>query len=192
LQNNFRENVENEKIEVGNSFFQDIETYIHLIKKWNKVHNLTRMNESEIYHSIFDSIIPLKFVEFQTLLDIGSGAGFPAIPIALACRDKTIILVEPLKKKSSFLHYLKTSLNLTNIKIYSDRVENLNIPKVDLVTSRAVTNTETLINLAQPFAKSGGKLLFYKGSNLPTEIQNITLNYRIEKRENRNYLLIDT
>jgi len=192
LQSSFRKNVENENIEVGETFFQDIETYIHLIKKWNKIHNLTRMNESEIYHSLFDSIIPLKFVEFQTLLDIGSGAGFPAIPIALACRDKTIILVEPIKKKSSFLHYLKTSLNLTNIKIYSDRVENLNIPKVDLVTSRAVTNTEALINLAKPFAKNGGKLLFYKGSNLQTEIQNITLNYKIEKRENRNYLLIET
>jgi 16S rRNA (guanine527-N7)-methyltransferase len=125
------------------------------------------------------------------LLDIGSGAGFPAIPIALANRDKKIILVEPLKKKSSFLHYVKTILELENIEIYSDRVENLNIDEVDLITSRAVTETETLINLAKPFIKQGGKLLFYKGSNLPTEIQGLKYKFQIEKRDNRNYLIVE-
>ena len=183
--------IKDEKIDVDEKFFQDIEIYIQLLSKWNKIHNLTRMGEKEIYFSIFDSIAPLKFVDFKSLLDIGSGAGFPAIPIALAERDKQIILVEPIKKKSSFLHYIKSSLNLSNVEIYSDRVENLNIDEVDLITSRAVTETETLINLAKPFVKKGGKLLFYKGSNLSTEIKNIGLEYTVKNRDNRNYLIID-
>ena len=191
MKTDFRVMVEDEKIEVNDRFFQDVETYIQLILKWNKIHNLTRMSEYDIYLSIFDSIVPLKFVEFKYLLDIGSGAGFPAIPIALAERDKRVILVEPIKKKSSFLHYLKSSLNLSNIEIYSDRVENLNLKPVDLITSRAVTGTKFLIDLAKPFVKKGGKLLFYKGSNLPTEIEGLDLNYRVEQRDNRNYLIID-
>ena len=191
MKTDFRVMVEDEGIEVDEKFFQDVEIYIQLILKWNQIHNLTRMSEKEIYFSIFDSIAPLKFVEFQSLLDIGSGAGFPAIPIALVERDKKVILVEPIKKKSSFLHYVKSSLNLFNVEIYSDRVENLNIDEVDLITSRAVTGTETLIDLARPFVKKGGKLLFYKGSNLSSEIENISVEYKIENRDNRNYLIAD-
>lgn len=190
MKTDFKERFTEDMIDVDEVFFQDIEKYIQLISKWNKIHNLTRMSKDEIYFSIFDSVAPLKFVNFESLLDIGSGAGFPAIPIALAQRDKKVILVEPIKKKSSFLHYVKSSLNLSNVEIYSDRVENLNIGKVDLITSRAVTETKFLINLATPFVKTGGQLLFYKGSNLPTELENLDLNYRIEKRDNRNYLLI--
>lgn len=187
---NFRENIEKEKIEVDAFFYENVEKYIELLRKWNKIHNITRMSSKEIYHSIFDSISPLKFIEFNSLLDIGSGAGFPAIPIAFAKRDKQVILVEPIKKKSSFLHYVKSSLNLSNVEIYSDRVENLKIEPVDLITSRAVTETKTLIELAKPFIKNGGELLFYKGSNLPSEIDGMDLNYRVENRDNRNYLII--
>jgi 16S rRNA (guanine527-N7)-methyltransferase len=169
---------------------RDLETFVSLLNRWNKTHNLTRMRNSEIWSSIEDALFPISKIEFSTLLDIGSGAGFPAIPIAIENRDKKVILVEPIKKKSSFLHYVKSELELKNVEIYSKRVEELNIKKVDLITSRAVTVSETLIEISKHLLKENGKFLFYKGSNLPKEVEKLDMKYDVLKRGNRNYLII--
>jgi 16S rRNA (guanine527-N7)-methyltransferase len=191
LNQSFIDEIESLQLGVDREFFVDIERYIELLKKWNRVHNLTRMSDNEILSSIIDSITPFKDITFHSLLDIGSGAGFPAIPISILRRDSRVILVEPIKKKSSFLHYVKSSLKLTNVEIYSDRVENLNIESPEIITSRAVTETKTLLELSKNLQKSGTKLLFYKGTNLPTELENLELEYQIINRGNRNYLIIE-
>jgi 16S rRNA (guanine527-N7)-methyltransferase len=189
--NYLKESFERENLSLPENFYKDIENYISLLKKWNKIHNVTRMSEKDILISIVDSIIPMKFVDFETLLDIGSGAGFPAIPIAIMKREKRVILVEPIKKKSAFLHYVKSELSLSNVEIFSKRVEELQIEKVDLVTSRAVTETKTLLEISKNVVKRGGKLLFYKGSNLQNEIDQNLKNWRVENRGNRNYLIVE-
>ncbi len=191
MNQSFIDEIESLQLGVDREFFVDIERYIELLKKWNRVHNLTRMSDNEILSSIIDSITPFKDITFHSLLDIGSGAGFPAIPISILRRDSRVILVEPIKKKSSFLHYVKSSLKLTNVEIYSDRVENLNIESPEIITSRAVTETKTLLELSKNLQKSGTKLLFYKGTNLPTELENLELEYQIINRGNRNYLIIE-
>jgi 16S rRNA (guanine527-N7)-methyltransferase len=169
---------------------KDFEKYISLLKKWNKVHNLTRMNENAIRESIEDSIFPLSEIEFSSFLDVGSGAGFPAIPIAIMNRDKRAVLVEPIKKKSSFLHFVKSELALNKVEIYSERVENLEIPKVDLITSRAVTETKTLLDISSHLLKSGGNFLFYKGSKLPDEVEGIDMEMKVISKNFRNYLIL--
>jgi 16S rRNA (guanine527-N7)-methyltransferase len=170
---------------------EDIEKYISLLQKWNKIHNLTRMNEAEIRKSIEDSLFPIPEIEFNSFLDVGSGAGFPAIPIAIANREKKAILVEPIKKKSSFLHYVKSELGLKNMEIFSERVENLEIEKVDLITSRAVTETKTLLEISSHLLKKGGKFLFYKGSKLPDEVEGLQNEIKIISKDFRNYLIVE-
>lgn len=191
MRESFRDEVNALQLGVDEIFFRDIDQYIELLQKWNRIHNLTRMREDEILASIVDSITPFRDLEFSSLVDIGSGAGFPAIPIAILRRDKRVTLVEPIKKKSSFLHYVKSSLKLSNMSVISDRVENIDIEKPDLITSRAVTETETLLQLSKDIIKEGTKLLFYKGSNINSEIKNLELKHQIINRGNRNYLIIE-
>ncbi|EJF07763.1 16S rRNA (guanine(527)-N(7))-methyltransferase GidB [Thiovulum sp. ES] len=169
----------------------DIEKYISLLQKWNRVHNLTRMSEREIRESVEDSLFPISEIEFESFLDVGSGAGFPAIPIAIANREKRAILVEPIKKKSSFLHYVKSELGLKNMDIFSERVENLQIEKVDLITSRAVTDTKTLLKISSHLLKNRGKFLFYKGSKLPDEVEGLQQKIEIISKNLRNYLIVE-
>ncbi len=189
----FRDEVEKLPFQIDKKFYQDIERYIEILTKWNRVHNLTRMDRDEIYSSIIDSIYPFQFLSFSSLLDIGSGAGFPAIPIALLFRDRQVILVEPIKKKSSFLYYLKSALQLSNISIFSKRIEDITLsPTPDLITSRAVSDVPTLLDITKHL--NGSKFLFYKGSKLEQEIEGLQLSqskYRIFEREYRKYLLIE-
>ena len=106
----FKEKILALKLEnLSETFFDEVENYIEILNRWNRVHNLTRMNKNEIYHSIFDSVFPLTNIKFQNFLDIGTGAGFPAIPIVLALKSQIQngFLVEPRIKRSSFLHVLK-------------------------------------------------------------------------------------
>ena len=190
MQISFRDEVEKLKLNTDDKFFEDIEKYIQLLQKWNKIHNLTRMNLDEILSSIIDSIVPFQNINFSSLVDIGSGAGFPAIPIAILYREKKITLVEPIKKKSSFLYYIKTSLKLSNTTVISQRVENIDIEIPDLVTSRAVTDVKTLLDITTNIRREKTNLLFYKGSNLQNELRGLDLNYEIINRGNRNYLMI--
>jgi len=191
LRDRFRDEVNTLQLKIDDRFFGDIEEYIQLLQKWNRVHNLTRMGEDEILTSIIDSIAPFKDLDFTHLVDIGSGAVFPAIPIAILKRERKVTLIEPIKKKSAFLHYVKTSLKLSNVEIISNRVENIEIDKPDLITSRAVTETKKLLQLSKSLLKQGIKLIFYKGSNIDNEIKDLEFKYQIINRGNRNYLIIE-
>ncbi len=193
----FKRELNLEGIELHDDFNNEIYIYLELLKKWNNVHNISRMSDKELEESIIDSLIPLKFLEFNSLLDIGSGSGFPAIPIAIARKNIRIAMAEPIKKKSSFLNYAKVLLNLNNTEIYSLRIENLTIGKFDLVSSRAVAESSIILNLALPHLQQDGKIILYKGSRVENEIKNISdkylnnnFSYEIISRAFRNYLII--
>jgi len=193
----FKRELNLEGIELHDNFNNEIYIYLELLKKWNNVHNISRMSDKELEESIIDSLIPLKFLEFNSLLDIGSGSGFPAIPIAIARKNIRIAMTEPIKKKSSFLNYAKVLLNLNNTEIYSSRIENLTIGKFDLVSSRAVAESSIILNLALPHLQQDGKIILYKGSQVENEIKNISdeylnnnFSYEIISRAFRNYLII--
>ncbi len=193
----FKRELNLEGIELHDNFNNEIYIYLELLKKWNNVHNISRMSDKELEESIIDSLIPLKFLEFNSLLDIGSGSGFPAIPIAIARKNIRIAMTEPIKKKSSFLNYAKVLLNLNYTEIYSSRIENLTIGKFDLVSSRAVAESSIILNLALPHLQQDGKIILYKGSRVENEIKNISdeylnnnFSYEIISRAFRNYLII--
>lgn len=98
----FKRELNLEGIELHDDFNNEIYIYLELLKKWNNVHNISRMSDKELEESIIDSLIPLKFLEFNSLLDIGSGSGFPAIPIAIARKNIRIAMAEPIKKRAVF------------------------------------------------------------------------------------------
>ncbi|MFC3848166.1 16S rRNA (guanine(527)-N(7))-methyltransferase RsmG [Helicobacter baculiformis] len=143
-----------------------------LLLEWNQTHALSGVkNLSQAHAQIVDSVQVLEFIQpFKSCLDIGSGAGFPAIPLAIHCPHTHFILVEPNAKKIAFLHHVKVVLGLDNVILKRVRIQELPPVRVQLITSRALMSTRELIALSTPFLELGGYFLFYKGSSLDQEI----------------------
>ena len=178
-------------IDVPENFFEKVEHYKTLLEKWNKVHNLTGAKTlHQIDEFIVDAITPLTFLPpLAKAMDIGTGAGFPGMILAMAMPQTHFTLVEPLSKRASFLQFVKANLGLTNVEVKALRAEQLQSEPYDLITSRAVTDTQMLLKLSEPFCIKGTLLLFYKGEKVYDEIDE-SLDYTIIEAENRHYLLI--
>ena len=167
--------------------------YTDLLLKYNKVHRLSgAKNEKEVYKNIEDSLYPINFIDFENIkkvVDIGTGAGFPGMILSISLPDVHFTLVEPLMKRSAFLHLIKSTYGLQNVDIISSRIEDIDAFRADLITSRAVAKTDYLIDLAKDFIGDGTEILFYKGEKVFDEVNN-DMNYEIIGRGKRNYLWI--
>ncbi len=170
---------------------EKFEKFTNELLKWNRIHKLTNYNsKEEIKEQIEDSLYPLdKIKDKKSAIDIGTGAGFPGLILAIAMPNTKWYLVEPLKKRYSFLNYLKILLNLKNVEIVPKRLEESNIPQVELITSRAVMPTKDILKIANPYIKKNGTILLYKGSNALEELKNI--NAKIISKGKRNYIFIN-
>jgi len=173
-------------------FFEYVKRYKEHLKKWNKIHNLTGAKKEELMDKfIYDAVFPVSFLpKVKNILDIGTGAGFPGMILAFALTDTEVILCEPLQKRASFLQFIKADLGLKNVTVANCRVEELEPQPIELVTSRAVTDTTMLMQLSAPFVSTGSQLLFYKGERVFDEVDP-SLKHRVIQTQNRHYLLID-
>ncbi len=177
---------------VPNDFWYNIQKYKEILFQWNKVHNLTgAKDEKSLDHFIFDSLYPLSFMKIpKMLLDIGTGAGFPGLILAMALPDTEVTLAEPLSKRASFLQFVKARLSLKNVYVVRKRAENIKPKVYDLITSRAVTDTALLLKISQKLRDENTKLLFYKGEKVFDEVDE-NLPHKVIITNNRHYLLID-
>ncbi len=172
---------------------QKFEKFTNLLLKYNKIHRLSgAKNSKEVEKNIEDSIYVTNFLEFDKIkkvVDIGTGAGFPGMILAIALPDVHFTLVEPLMKRVAFLHLVKSTYGLQNVDIISQRVEDMETFKVDLITSRAVAKTDFLLDLASGFIDKDTQILFYKGERVYEEVSD-DMDYEIINRGMRNYLWI--
>ena len=191
---NLAQYLEQEEIELKESTIIELENFAKLLNEWNKIHNLTGAKTIDaIYKNIVDSLYPLNFIkEPKTLLDVGTGAGFPGLVLAIALPKTKVVLAEPLKKRVSFLKY--ASIDMENVKVEGKRVESVEHEAFDLITSRAVTNTKLLLELTKNISSLKTEYLFYKGSRVFDELEDVQnqLNYDIVQKSQRNYLYIKT
>ena len=183
--------LENDKIELPDDFFYNVQKYKEHLFKWNKIHNLTgAKDEKTIDEFIYDAVFPVSFLpKAKNLLDIGTGAGFPGMILAFGLPEVQVTLVEPLKKRASFLQFIKADLDLKNVRVVKKRVEEMDSEIFDIVTSRAVTDTDMLLELSKNFRDENSKLLFYKGEKVYDEVSS-DIPHKIIKTKNRHYLLI--
>mgnify|MGYP006343063731 FL=1 len=185
--------LEENNLHFEDKFYEDCEVFIKLLQQWGMVHNLSgRLLRSDIEENILDSIFPLNFInKYNSFADIGTGAGYPGLILAMALRDVKSYLIEPRIKRVSFLNFVKASLKLENLTVICSRVEEVKDLQVDLITSRAVTNTSLLLDITKNIKKENSSYLFYKGSMLESEIEIAKINdYKIVNRKDRNYLYI--
>jgi len=146
---NLAQYLDSEKIILESETIVKLELFASLLNEWNQIHNLTGAKTIDaIYTNIVDSLFPLTFIDRpKTLLDVGTGAGFPGLVLAIALPFTEVVLAEPLKKRVSFLKYAAIDLELKNVKVEVKRVEKVEHEAFDLITSRAVTNTKLLLEL---------------------------------------------
>ena len=188
---NLKSALVDENIKLPDDFFYNIQKYKEHLFKWNKIHNLTgAKDENTLDEFIYDAIFPISFLpKSKNILDIGTGAGFPGMILALGLPDTQVTLVEPLAKRASFLQFIKADLELDNVKVVKKRVEEMEPEIFELVTSRAVTDTDMLLKLSENFRDESSKLLFYKGERVYDEVPP-ELKHKVIKTKNRHYLLI--
>ncbi len=189
-----QEALEQENIFLEKEQLEKLDSFTKKLLWYNRVHNISALrSEDEVIRNIVDSLIPITFVQKpKRLLDVGTGAGFPGLILAIAWMGTFVTLTEPLQKRVSFLKLMIANLDLKNVKVFKNRVEQLQDEPYNLITSRAVTNAKMLLSLTSHLANKNTHYLFYKGSSLLRELDSLKgkLNYDIVQKEKRNYLYI--
>lgn len=138
--------------------------YLQMLVRWNKVTNLTAVRDLEEMVSVhlLDSLAILPFVTGNSILDVGSGAGLPGIPLAMCCPDKDFILLDSNGKKTRFMTQAVIELALSNVTVVHDRVESCR-QHFDHVVCRAFTSLEEFVALCGKLLVPDGSLLAMKG-----------------------------
>lgn len=151
--------------------------YIKVFLEENSKLNLISKNEEKFLWEkhIYDSLAIEIFFEkygrdFKTLLDFGTGGGFPSVPIALAYPEIKVTALDSIRKKIAAVEDMKQRLKISNLETICDRVENLHT-KFDLVTSRAVASLDKIVEYAIPHLKRGGYFITYKSRKTEEEIK---------------------
>lgn len=153
-------------ITLPDSAIQKLYTYVELLLKWNKVYNLTAVRDPAqmITHHILDSLAVLPHLkDVSSILDVGTGAGLPGIPLAIARPDISFKLLDSQQKKITFVQHVITSLQLTNVSAVWSRIELLQDVSVDMIISRAFSSLEDYVNLIAKICDAKTKIVAMKG-----------------------------
>ena len=186
-------------IEISDKQIEKFFDYMNLLLEWNEKINLTAITEPEdiILKHFVDCATILKYIKDEDkIIDIGTGAGFPGIPLKILNEKLDITLMDSLNKRINFLNEIINKLDLKNIVAIHARAEELARnkeyrEKFDIATSRAVANLSTLSEYMLPFVKKNGMVISMKGSNIEEEVKNAKkaikiLGGEIEKIDNFN------
>ena len=153
--------------------------FMNMLLEWNEKINLTAITEQNdvILKHFVDSLTVAKYLnENQKVIDIGTGAGFPGIPVSIIKNKNNYTLVDSLNKRINFLNEVKGNLKLDNVTLIHSRAEELGRNKLyrekfDIAFSRAVANLTVLAEYLIPLVKTGGTVICMKGSNVKEEVE---------------------
>ncbi|MBW1839568.1 MAG: 16S rRNA (guanine(527)-N(7))-methyltransferase RsmG [Deltaproteobacteria bacterium] len=166
-------------VSLNQQMIQMFLVYLKELKEWNQKVNLTSLKEDEtiIVRHFIDSLSLVPYLPKKgSLLDLGSGAGFPGIPVKIVRPSLKVTLLEATRKKVSFQRHLIRALGLSQIHVIQGRAERLKTssaltPSFDIVTSRALSKLEKFLVLGEPFVKKGGYLVAMKGRQAEEELK---------------------
>ncbi len=161
------------KLPVKNNTYKLLLRYYELIIKWNKKINIvSRQEENIIERHILDSLSIYDLLKGDHLLDFGTGAGFPGIPLKILKDDIFLDLVESRKKKAVFLRELMRELGLCNVRIYNvDIIQHKPEMCYDIITARKVGSIKKIVKLTARLLEENGRIIMFKGEKLPKEIE---------------------
>lgn len=167
------------QIELSNQQLEQFYLYMNLLLEWNEKINLTAITDPKeiILKHFIDSITIAPYLKnAQSILDIGTGAGFPGIPLAILENSKDFVLMDSLNKRIIFLQEVIQNIALTGVQAIHGRAEELGKEKehrehYDLVTSRAVAKLNILLEYMLPFVKVGGRCICMKSQEIEEELE---------------------
>ena len=174
-------------IELPHKTLAGLLQYLALVKKWSQVYNLTaiRNPEAMLSQHLFDSLVVLPHMVGPHVVDVGSGAGLPGIPLALVRPDWHVVLIESNHKKAVFLQQARIELGLKNVEVVAKRVENFQpTEKFDTVISRAFSSLVVFVKLAGHLCREGsrvGKIVAMKGACPQEDLAQFPAQFAIDK-----------
>ena len=171
-------------LELTSSQAKQFELYYQELLEWNKRINLTSITDYEevqIKHFLDSTTVILALAREEmnkpdlSIIDIGTGAGFPGLPLKILLAQSRLVLLDSTAKKAAFLRHISQKLKLSNVEIVTGRAEEIaHLPlyrqQFDLVVSRAVASLPTVVELALPFCQIGGKFVAQKKGEISQEI----------------------
>ncbi len=151
--------------------------YLAELKKWNRAYNLTALKTDAdiVIKHFLDSLLFLKVLPLhvRSIADIGSGAGFPGLPIKIMRPDIEIVLIEPVQKKTLFLEHMQRQLKVDGLFVRNCRIEDIHDLLVDAAITRALFSVGEFINKAERLLEERGVLILSKGPKLEDELRGI-------------------
>ena len=168
-------------LELSEIQIQQLLRHLDLLVKWNKIYNLTaiRVREDMLSLHLLDSLIAVPAIHKSVahtprkIVDVGSGAGFPGLVIAVAVPDAKIVCVDSVGKKVGFIRQVIAELGLSNASAVHSRIENLPALEADLITSRAFTSLRDFTALTSNHLAPSGVWMAMKGKTPEAEISNL-------------------
>lgn len=179
----FHDIFESQGITINRELMERFFLYKDHLLEWNKKINLTAITDTQdiFYKHFLDSLLLTKVNHIDLnkglLIDVGTGAGFPGVPLALFYKNLSVFLSDSLEKRILFLDSLKTALKIENATLLSGRSELLGRDVLwresfDFATARAVSSLPVILELLSPFVKKGGYIICYKGPGFEEELKN--------------------
>ena len=180
MEQTFKEKLVKKCPELTVEMQQQFEDYMNLLLEWNEKINLTAITQEDdiILKHFADSLTISEYIgNGKTIVDVGTGAGFPGIPLKIARKDIKLTLVDSLNKRIKFLDDVIEKIKLEEVQTLHFRAEEFGQNKkyresFDIATSRAVANLSTLVEYLLPLVKVGGICICMKGSEVKEELEN--------------------
>jgi 16S rRNA (guanine527-N7)-methyltransferase len=153
-----------------------------LLKKWNRTYNLTAIEDDLTIVSahLLDSLVLAMYIERGRVLDVGTGGGFPGIPLAIARHAVQVTLLDPLQKRAAFLRQAIAELELDNAEVACSRVEDWrDKPRFDVIVSRAFAELAVFVSSSAHLLKPGGSFIAMKGVLPQDEMDALPAGFRV-------------
>lgn len=170
-------------LELGADAHRKLAQHLELLAKWNRVHNLTAVRDADqmvVLHTLDSLSLTPHLGAARTLLDVGTGAGFPGVPLAIARPDIAVTVIDSSHKKCAFLEQVKAELQLANLAVVCERVERWKPPeRFDVVVSRAFAELSDFVSQAGHLVAAGGRMLAMKGVHPFEEIARVPASHRV-------------
>lgn len=164
-------------VDLSQEIVDDFMTYLEQLKLWSKQINLTAImtDEDIILKHFIDSLTIVRYMnDGSSLLDIGTGGGFPGVPVAIVRPDCRVICIDSVGKKIVFINHIIRTLKLANVKAHNCRAEdkynNISRGSFDFVVTRAVSDISEVAALSLPYIKSDGRIILMRGNSGQQEL----------------------
>ena len=181
-------------LDLDNEKVEQLVQYLQLLDKWNKAYNLSGIKEVQrmVAYHLLDSLAIVPHIDGNIILDVGTGAGLPGIPLAICFPEKRFLLLDSNGKKTRFLFQVKMELGLDNVEVFHNRLETFQSQEqIDIVLCRAYATLAKVVSQCGHLMKTDCRLLAMKGQFPEEEIVELPASFRFVKTNELNVPGVD-